>query len=60
MLESLVNALNAKIGLWSAGELVVMLSTAIALVVIVKLRINGKLTCLEEPLVYEEIEVVED
>ena len=60
MLDSLVNALNAKIGLWSAGELVIMLATAIALVVIAKMRVNGKLSCLDEPFVYEEIEVMED
>ena len=60
MLDSLKNALNHVIANWTAGELVIMLATAIALVVIVKMYINGKLTCLDEPLVYEEVEIIEE
>lgn len=58
MLESLKNALDHVVLQWTAGELVIMLLTAIALVVIAKLYVNGKLKFLNE-LVVEEIEIIE-
>lgn len=60
MLDSLKNALDHVVLLWTAGELVIMLATAIALVVAAKLYFNGKLKFLNEPFVVEEIEIIEE
>lgn len=60
MIDSLKNALDHVVLQWTAGELVIMLVTAIALVVAAKLYFNGKLEFLNEPLVVEEIEIIEE